>query len=526
MKFADLIPPILRRNAEPQAPNFHLPPWMGGGVGFGFDFGMIGWDHHMSSSVTEDEALTATAVYACVQVIASAIGTLPIHVRDIETNAIQRDHTVAGLLRRPNPYMTRSDMLEAWCLNLLTSGNGQLYTERNTDFEPVGLYPLRSLNVRPQRRRGRLRYRVVMNDKAMTVPDYNVVHVKNFSWDGMSGMSPLACGGHAVGLALALDQFAAKFFTNGAALGNIVELPPMKTEEQLRQFKRLWSEEYEGLANAHKTAAAPGLKVHKGGYSPKESQADEQRLTQLREVARIYQVPPHKIGDLEKTTVGNGEEQARQFAEGTLRRWVVKMEEALEATLLREDERDLVKIRFNLDAMIRGSLKDRIESMSKATGGAPIMTQNEARDQLDLQPVKGGDRLLSNLNQQAAEQRAALLDGVVTRMSTAENNALRRAIKKAGNAGQELRSWASEWFQDHELRLRQALDGSGVDGRQIAEYCEYRANQIESDASPASIQTMTAETRAVLARHIFEPAGPGGHFSEDPHHGHREPDAA
>jgi len=521
MKLRDLVPPILRRSAaaQPHDP-MKLPPWLGGHGAFGFGgFATIGHGGGFTNEgaeIDEYTAMTATAVWACVQVIAGALGTLPIHVRRIDGNAIVGDHPAAIVLRRPNDMMTRSDTLEALSVNLLTTGNGYLFVDRDPlTFDPRGLLPLRSLNTRPQVRGGRLRYHVKVNGKQRTIGAERVVHVRGMSRDGLIGLSPLRCGYRAVGLALALDSFAETFFTNGANIGNVVELPPMRAE-QLEEFKRLWRDEYEGLQNSHKTAAAPGLKVHKAGYSPKESQADEQRLTQLREIARLYQVPPHKIGDLEKTTVGNSEEQARQFAEQTLRRWVVKIEQALEQTLLREDERGTLKIRINLDASIRGSLKDRIDAVSSATGGAPVMTPNEARDHLDLQPLPGGDDLLQNLNQgkaagDAQGQRAALLRGVVQRMATKENNALTRAAKKSADAA-ELRAWGAQFYDAHELVLRRALDGAGVEGEAIADYCAQRRAALEGLEGPEAaesspeIRSICAKTADVLSAAVLAPA--------------------
>ncbi|MEM8783075.1 MAG: phage portal protein [Planctomycetota bacterium] len=454
--------------------------------------GMLGTDQFdaeaFSAEVDPETALTATGVYACVQVIASAIATLPVHVRDRKSNAAVDDHPVARLIRRPNDYMAWNDLVESWMLNTLTTGNGPLWAERDRFFDPVGLYPLPWLNCRPIRRGRGLAYAVRLGDKTTTLPGDQVVHVRNMAPDGVNGISPLKCGSRAVSLALALDEFAARFFTNGASIGGVIELGIQTSPEALQEFKRLWAEQYEGLRNAHKIAAAPGMKFHPKTNSPRDSQADEQRRTQLREIARIYQVPPHKIGDLERATFSNIEDQSRDFAEGTLRRWVVKCEQALEYTLLREDERDQYQIRFNLDATVRGSLKDRVEAMAKATGGAPIFTQNEARDHFKLAPIRGGNVLLQNLNQTpaAASRRAdAMLAQVAANFATKEANAIKRAARKHAEQRDELLAWSEDFYARHELQLRQAFDGAGIPGPALAAYCEQRRVQLRGAGDPA-----------------------------------------
>lgn len=462
--------------------------------------------------LSPDVALTCSAVYSAVSLIASAIGTLPIHLRERKKESRVDQHPVSAMLMSPNEDMTPSDFMEAFCLNLLTSGNGTAYVERDSLYEPVALYPLKSIQT-DQRRRGRLLvYMTRVRDRTFTLRPDQVVHAKNLSWDGVRGISPLRCGAGAVGLSLLLDRFARKFFEQGAAVRSVIELPPMKPDA-LNEFKRKWHEEYAGWENAHKTAAAPGLKVHKMGVSPEESQADQARIFQLREVARIYQIPPHKLGDLEKSSFSNIEEQERQWAIGTLRRWTVKIEQALEKTLLTERDRERLKIRFNLAALIRGTFKDQIEALSKATGGAPVYTVNEAREYLGLPPRRGGNDLMSNLNQTPAQLRHLQEFVQVTAQSiaTKELNAARRAATRADN----FETWSADYFSKHVDHLVQRLPMvSRVHAREMAESARSRLELAHRrdclDAELADwTRTRTAEITEDLLQRLDATGSPG-----------------
>ncbi len=466
------------------------------GIGFGADLDEV--------TVTPETALTATAVYAAVSIISGAIATLPIHVRDRKTNDIITDHPAARLFRSPNEFMTWPDYCEAYCLNLLTTGNGYSWSERDSYYDPIGLYPLKSCNTEPRREAGRLRYVSMASGTPSSLPAESVIHTKNMSWDGICGISPLRAGAGAVGLSLSLEKFARKFFVNGSNVGNVLELPPM-TPEALAEFKRRWKSEYEGLDNAHKMAAAPGLKVHKSGYSPRDSQAIESRKHQLAEVARIYQTPPHMLGDLDRATFSNIEDQSRDFAERTLRRWVVKIEASHERILLREDEREKLKIRLNLGAIIRGSLKDQIEALTKATGGAPVMTQNEARDHLGYRPKPGGDVLLQNLNQTPAEGKRsrALLKSIADNFATKEANAIRRAVKKH-TTPEALSGWAGEFYRGHASMLAQALDGAGVSRRSVDRLCDEQRDSLLKAAKSDQIEVRILTIETQTAEHIAD----------------------
>lgn len=386
---------LLTADALDEAPDARSDPGFYSGAGNLLQG--VGWDMN-SGLLTEDEALTASAVWSCLNVICSAIGSLPVDLIEKKTKAVVASHPVSSLLQSPNPDMIPADCWESIALNLLAPGNGFAVVDRDRYFDPVGLYPVRASRVYARRAdRGDIMYRVGVGTGQVDIGQGNMIHIKHLSWDGLWGMSPLRTSGRTVGLTLSLEKFAEKFFKNGANIGNVVELPANMSDDALAKFKKLWSENYEGLHNSHKTAAAPGLKVHKMGWSPRDAQAIETRVHQLREICRIYQVPPHKVMDLERATFSNIEDQSRDFAESTLRRWVIKIEQSLEQKLLRESERGKFQVRFDLDAAVRSTIQTRATAYSSLVNSG-IVTLNEARAEFQRPPVPGGDALRVPLN--------------------------------------------------------------------------------------------------------------------------------
>lgn len=473
-------------------------------------FGPIGFTSELATRVTPQSALTSTAVYAAVSIIATAISTLPIHVRDRRTGQTLTEHHLNRLFDEPNDSMTWPDFVECFMLNLLTTGNGFAFVHRNRSSIPTEIFPLKSLDTRIVHTAEGIVYNTTIGGNVpFAITPTEMIHARNMSWNGVEGISPIKAGSRAIGLSMALDDFAEKFFVNGANVGSVVELPHM-SQDALDEFRRRWKQEYQGVANAHKTAAAPGLKVHRMGATPRDSQADEQRKFQLSEVARIYQIPPHMLGDLERATFSNIEEQRRQFAEDTLRRWVVKFEHAMEKTLLSSRDKGGVSIRLNIAARIRGTFKEQIEAVMQATAGAPVYTPNEARDYLGLQPIEGGDTLMSNLNQSPASQRAALRSAVTyvsNSLARKEANALWKAAKKYDGDAEAFRAWADEFYENHRQLLESALHGADNMEEPINALIERQRQKAIAAFAENDIETRANEVQSETPQEILDRIG-------------------
>jgi HK97 family phage portal protein len=411
-------------------------------------------------NITHESALACRAVYSCVTVIANALASLPIHIIDRRDGGKVYDHPVRALLDSPNPYMTPAVFVEAFAMNLLLWGNGYAFIERDDTYTPIGLYPLRAGSTAPLRRNGDLLYQTGLAGTGQALRPQDIIHTPNVTLDGIVGLSPIQVARNTIGLSVALEQFSARFFANGCNIGSVVELPPM-SRESFNLFMEKWRAEYTGLGGAHKVAAAPGLKVHRMGVSPEEAQALESRKHQTLEIAGIYRCPPHKLGLYDQAHYNNVEHATEEFRTETIQPWAIKIEQELNRKLLREDERQRLQIRFNLDALVRASLRDRYAAHQTAVGG-PFMTVNEARKLEGLPPITGGDEVLSPLNSAPASQRndepaRALLLNAARTITTKEINAVARAARKHAGDAAGFRRWADEWFTDHAGHVEQVL---------------------------------------------------------------------
>jgi HK97 family phage portal protein len=434
-------------------------------------------------TVTPDTAITASAVLACVGRISRDIATLPVHVLDRESGKRVGDHPVAQLLRSPNEYQTPVAFWTAYIMNTLLWGNGYAAIERAGSI-PTAILPMLARDTRPGRRDGQLFYATDLVTGSVMRPD-QVLHTPYLALDGIAGRGPIQLATQTVGMSIALADFAARYFSQGSHLdANAFELPPMKGEA-LTELRRQLKEQFSGPANQHQRLALPGLKVHRLHYSMRDNQATESRQFQLREVARIFAMPVGIIDPVE-STYGNLENQYRDYAQACLRPHVVAIEQEVSRKLFSEAEQSRYTIRFNLDAVVRSSLADRMEADAKGVQ-AGILTANEARAHHDLPPIDGGDTLMSPLNMAPADgrkpnnQRSApppapevrtpqadrpadpeqrddrvqiLIESIASGIAIKEANAATRAAKKP----EEFRGWASEFFgQGHVDHLVERL---------------------------------------------------------------------
>jgi HK97 family phage portal protein len=418
--------------------------------------------------VTEQTALAASAVYACCAVIAQAVASLPVHVFTQADGTKLYDHAVARLLaREPNEYSTAPAFRETMMVNALLYGNCYAYIERDTLGVPAALYPLPSDRTRPVRvNGGMLYYETRIGSTTATLTPDQVFHVANFSLDGITGISPVQMAKQSVGLSVALERYAAKLFSNGGNIGGILKTPPMN-KEALTSFVASWKQNYVGLDNALKVAVLPGEYDFKPTtMDPEKGQMTAARVHQVREVARVYRVPLHMLGDLEKASYASIEQQSMDFMQNTVAPWVIKWEAEAYRKLLLEREKPTHEVRFNLDAMLRASTQERYAAYMTGRQ-AGFLTTNEIRRKENLPPVEGGDVLLQPLNMapsggpvatpptpasKPADSNAArsLVEDAARRVLTKEVKAMTRAAKKYAGKPEELRSWADEFYGKHE----------------------------------------------------------------------------
>lgn len=363
-------------------------------------------------SVNERSAMQMTAVYACVRILSEAIAGLPLHMyryKDEGGKEKATGHTLYHLLHdEPNPEMTSFVFRETLMTHLLLWGNAYAQIIRNGKGEVLALYPLLPNHMSVDRGvDGKIYYTYSRDEseanskeqKRVVLSPDDVLHIPGLGFDGLVGYSPIAMAKNAIGLAIATEEYGAKFFANGAAPSGVLEHPgTLKDPVRLRDS---WNAAYGGSANSHKVAVLEeGMKYVPISISPNEAQFLETRKFQIDEIARIFRVPPHMVGDLEKSSFSNIENMSREFVTYTLSPWMVRWEQSLFRALLSKEEKASYFFKFNVDGLLRGSYHERMQGYSVGIQNG-FMCPNDVREleDLDLIPEElGGNKYMVNGN--------------------------------------------------------------------------------------------------------------------------------
>ena len=362
--------------------------------------------------VNERTSMQMTAVYSCVRILSEAVASLPLNVyRYTDTGGKEKafDHPLYRLLHdEPNPEMSSFIFRETLMTHLLLWGNAYAQIIRNGKGEVIALYPLMPDRMTVDRdSNGGLYYKYrKSNDDAPTMESgvvslapSDVLHVPGLGFDGLVGYSPIAMAKNAIGLAIAAEEYGSKFYANGAAPSGVLEHPgTLKDPARVRDS---WNSTFGGSSNSHKVAVLEeGMKYTPISISPNEAQFLETRKFQINEIARIFRVPPHMVGDLEKSSFSNIEQQSLEFVKYTLDPWVVRWEQALYRTLLSEEEKKTLFFKFNVEGLLRGDYASRMNGYATARQNG-WMSANDIRELEDLDRIPaelGGDLYLVNGN--------------------------------------------------------------------------------------------------------------------------------
>ena len=360
--------------------------------------------------VTERTAMQMTAVYSCVRILSETLASLPLHIYESsETNSRKATkHPLYKLLHdEPNPEMTSFIFRETLMTHLLLWGNAYAQIIRNGKGEVLALYPLMPDRMRVDRDEyGQLYYEYMLSDSdanakesgAVRLSTQDILHIPGLGFDGLVGYSPIAMAKNAIGMAIATEEYGAAFFANGATPSGILTHPGViKNPEAMRES---WSKGFGGR-NSHKVAILEeGMNYTPISIAPNEAQFLETRKFQLNEIARIFRVPPHMVGDLEKSSFSNIEQQSLEFVKYTLDPWVSRFEQAMTRRLLTDDEKKKYYIKFNVDGLMRGDYQSRMNGYATARQNG-WMSANDIRalENLDLiSDEEGGNLYLINGN--------------------------------------------------------------------------------------------------------------------------------
>ena len=342
-------------------------------AGYSFLFGRT----TSGKPVNERTAMQTTAVYACVRILAEAVASLPLHVYEYQDDGgkkLVHDHPLYYLLHdEPNPEMTSFVFRETLMSHLLIWGNAYAQIIRDGAGRVLGLYPLLPDKMEVQRDdKGNIYYVYSRNsDENPTFKEYgniklkaeDVLHIPGLGFDGLIGYSPIAMAKNAVGMTLA------------------------------------WNSVYRGVSNAHKIAVLEeGMKYQQIGIPPEEAQFLETRKFQINEIARLYRIPPHMVGDLDKSSFSNIEQQSLEFVKYTLDPWVIRWEQSLQRSLLLPGEKGKYFIKLNVDGLLRGDYQSRMNGYAVGRQNG-WFSANDIREMENMNPIpdeEGGNLYLIN----------------------------------------------------------------------------------------------------------------------------------
>lgn len=440
----------------------------------------LGGPSATGETVNGQTAITVPAVWECVRILAEDVASLPLHIYERTDNGKVKapKHPLYQLLHtRPNPEISSMVFRETMQAHLALFGNAYAEVEVNAAGRPVALWPITPDRVTPRRvRAGEIVYDVEVDGREIALS--NVLHIPGLSFDGMLGYSPITVAREAVGLALATQKFGARLFGNGARPGGVLEHPGRISTEAAKNLKRSWEDAHGGLSNAHRVAILEeGLKWSAISVPPEDAQFLETRQFQVRDIARIFRIPPHMLGDMEGgASYSSIEQQALAYLKHTLRPWLVRWEQAINWTLFTEGERGRYFAEHSVDGLLRGDISSRYSAYNIGRNGG-WLSVNDIRELENMNPLeeKAGGTYLVPLNMTALDANGTvmmeppdaktptpdrsnaysrLIQDVAERMVSRETFSARKAWKKGAPGFGE---WLGEFYASHIEQFAKAL---------------------------------------------------------------------
>lgn len=382
--------------------------------------------------VSEDAALNYSAAWCATRVISEAVGSLPLLTyRRMPDNGreLATDHPLYELLKfSPNESMGSTVFREGRTMHQVNYGNGfaEIEVERR---QIVALHPIHPSRVHAPTKSERAQgwaYSVRNNDNSQVLMRRDeMLHVPGvLSEDGVWGKGVIQYARESLGFANAVEQHGADYFGSGAQPKGILTAPGMKDPEQRRNMRKEWKEVH-GSNNGEIAIFPPESKYSPITIGNEDSQFLETRKHNINEFARWYRVPAHMLGDLERATFSNIEQQSIDFIAYSLLPWLRKWEEELMRKLLSEAEREEYFIEFNLAGLLRGDISSRMTAYQLALQNG-IMTINEVRRLENLPGIgPAGDVNYVQLNMSTAQR---IMDGTEQRSGATERPAKQEAL--------------------------------------------------------------------------------------------------
>ena len=357
-----------------------------------------------NSLVSNDKALTLTAVWCAIRLLSESVSSLPISVYSKQSNGDKLEDTKSPIYKlikfKPNFYQNKVTFFEYIMLCILTEGNAYVQIIRNNNGTPVELIPIDPEDVT-----------IVVNDNELffqtprgVLDSADVLHFKTMTSDGITGISPLAQCQSALKWTDSLEKFGETFFSNGAKPSSILQTDKSLSDSAMQRLKSSFNNNYAKLNNSNSTIVLEeGLTFKPISISPDQAQFLQSRKFSIEEICRIYNLAPHLLKDLSKSSFNNIEMQNQEFLTLTLLPYINRLEEEMNGKLFRSNELGNTYIEFNVNGFLRGDAKTRNESYKTAiTNG--YMSINEVRQKENMNSIDGGDKHFMQMNMTTIEK--------------------------------------------------------------------------------------------------------------------------
>jgi HK97 family phage portal protein len=355
-------------------------------------------------TVTEETALNYSAVWNAVALISGTISTLPLHLlrKDNRKTLHVKEKPLYRVLHdRFNPYMTAQVGREVMAAHILTWGNCYAEKLRNGYGEITELWPIPPNRITGMGMdAGTVYYDIKVGNETKRLSREKILHIPGLGFDGFVGYSVISMARKSIGLGMAMETFGSHYFGQGTHPGGVIT--GGKQIKDLGAKRRAYNDTYQGLGKAHRLMFLEEGEDYKSvGIPPEDSQFLESRQFQIPEIARWFNLPPHKLKDLTRSSFSNIESEQISFVTDSILPWLIRLEQNYNMQLLTEPEqfRQMIYTRHNVDGLMRGDSVNR-STYYKTMFGTGAMTINEIREKEDWDPIneKYADELFVPVN--------------------------------------------------------------------------------------------------------------------------------
>ena len=442
--------------------------------------------------VSEVTAMNVSAFYAGVRLISETMGMLPVFIyRRLGGSAKEKflGHPLQDILHtRPNKYQDSMQWHEMMTSHAIMWGNG--YSEIIPGRRGLAdqLIPLNPQRMKVRLDEGQLKYDYLMQngEKKTYLQDY-IFHLKGFGY-GFMGISLLTAMQETLGIALATEEHAGRYFGNAAVPSGIVEHPGTMSGPAQENFKKGFNEDYAGVTTHHKVMVLEeGMTWKQMSVSNRNSQFLESRKYHVNDIARWLRLPPHLIGDLEKATFDNITEQDLEFVKYAMLPWIKRFEHAHQTQLIVAPQTFFAE--YNLDALLRADYTTRMEGHAIGINNG-IINPNEARELENRNPYPGGEKFRTPLNMtttggpqqiealellevtpELPSRAESIVRAAAERIVRKEITQIEKKAVRLADDGEAWEKWLARFYRGHASLVIEAL---GISEDAALEYC---ANQ-------------------------------------------------